>query len=182
MPDLKTCNGCVLLLGNTKFVAVYYGNMIKFLNRATSLALLILIAFSCNKQKNDVIPDVYVDFTLDLENPEFASLTVAGSFDTIDASTHGWGIQAAGYDGNGIIVYTGPDQYHAYDRTCPYDYAASGISIRIKADYAVATCPECGTTYDLSAFGTPASGPGRYPLKNYNTTLTYNRYLRVWNQ
>lgn len=142
----------------------------------------VILCHSCTKERKDVIPDVYVDFTLDLENPEFANLTVSGSFDTIDASTHNWGLAAAGYDGNGIIVYSGPDEFHAYDRTCPYDYAVNARSIKIKAGYAVAICPECGTVYDLSAFGTPVSGPGRYPLKNYSINLTYNRYLRIWNQ
>jgi hypothetical protein len=153
----------------------------RFTNIVSFLTLFLTFLPSCSKHTNDVIPDVRVDFTIDLENPEFASLTVAGSFDTIDAATHNWGPLAGGYDGNGIIVYSGPDEFHAYDRTCPYDFAANGKSVRINADYAVAVCPECGTTYDLSAFGTPASGPGRYPLKNYNITLTYNRYLRVWN-
>ena len=146
------------------------------------MIISILIISSCSKQKNDVIPDVFVDFTIDLESPDFANLTVAGSFDTINATTQGWGAPAAGYNGNGIIVYTGPDQYLAYDRTCPHDFVTSGRSIKIKVDYAVATCPVCGTKYDLSAFGTPVSGPGKYPLKNYNTSVSYNRYLRVWNK
>jgi nitrite reductase/ring-hydroxylating ferredoxin subunit len=146
------------------------------------VVLCTIVIISCAKQSNDPIPDVQVDFTLDLETPEFANLTNAGSFDTIDASTHNWGPLAAGYDGNGIIVYTGPDEFHAYDRTCPHDFAVNGKSVRIKVTYAVAVCPECGTTYDLAAFGTPASGPGKYPLKNYNTSLTYNRYLRIWNK
>ena len=50
---------------------------------------------SCSK-KNDVIPDVYVDFTLDLFDPEFVNLNAIGS-DTINARTNNWGRGAAGY-------------------------------------------------------------------------------------
>ena len=40
---------------------------------------------SCTKDKNDVIPDVYVNFTLDITDPEFINLTAIGS-DTVDAT------------------------------------------------------------------------------------------------
>jgi nitrite reductase/ring-hydroxylating ferredoxin subunit len=159
--------------------------MPKFAKNSNVLAILVLfsiIIFACTKETRNPIPDVEVDFTLDLDNPEFANLTNAGSFDTIDATTHNLGSLAAGYDGNGIIVYTGPDEFHAYDRTCPHDFANNGLSIKIKVTYSLAVCPICGTVYDLAAFGTPVSGPGRYPLKNYSTSLSYNRYLRVWNK
>ena len=41
---------------------------------------LFIMAFaislsSCSKAKNDVIPDVFVNFTLDIYDPEFVSLT-----------------------------------------------------------------------------------------------------------
>jgi len=135
---------------------------------------------ACSK-KNDVIPDVYVDFTLDLLDPEFVSLNAIGS-DTVDARTNNWGNTAAGYNGNGIIIYNGGDgQFYAYDRTCPHDYEVNGQSIKVKIDFTIAVCPKCGTTYALSAFGTPASGIGRYPLKNYKTSFD-GRFIRVWNK
>jgi nitrite reductase/ring-hydroxylating ferredoxin subunit len=134
---------------------------------------------ACSK-KNDVIPDVYVDFTLDLFDPEFVNLNAIGS-DTINARTNNWGRGAAGFDNNGIIVYNGGDgQFYAYDRTCPHDYEVNNLSIKVKIDFTIAVCPECGTTYALSASGTPASGKGRYPLKNYRTTFD-GRYVRVYN-
>ncbi len=135
---------------------------------------------SCTKARNDVIPDVYVNFTLDLYDPEFVSLTAIGS-DTVNARTNNWGSGAAGFDGNGIIIYNGGDAFYAYDRTCPYDYEATGQSISVKVDFTIATCPLCGTVYSLSANGTPASGIGKYPLKNYQTSFD-GRFVRVWNK
>lgn len=134
---------------------------------------------SCSKEKNDVIPDVYVNFTLDLNDPEFVNLTSIGS-DTVDARTNNWGSGAAGFDGNGIIIYNGGDNFYAYDRTCPHDYEVNGISVRVRIDFTVARCPSCGTTYSLAAGGTPASGIGQYPLKNYKTYFD-GRFVRVWN-
>jgi nitrite reductase/ring-hydroxylating ferredoxin subunit len=137
---------------------------------------------SCNKAVNDVIPDVFVDFTIDLLDPEFVNLSVIGISDTIDASTNNWGYKSAGFDGNGIIIYSGPNEYYAYDRTCPYDYAVNSLSVKVKIDGSqVAICPQCGTKYELNS-GTPLSGPGRYSLKIYKTNFDSERYIRVWNK
>jgi len=146
-----------------------------------TLALLLAIT-SCNK-KNDVIPDVYVDFIIDLNDPQFFILNSYGESDTIDARTNNWGTKSAGYNGNGIIVTSGSIEFYAYDRTCPHDYEVNNLSIQVRLDkvnFAKAVCPTCGTVYELLSFGTPTSGPGRYPLKNYKTSFD-GRYVRVWN-
>jgi hypothetical protein len=135
---------------------------------------------SCKKNNNDVIPDVYVEFYISLNDPEFFDLNSIGNSKIITAATNNWGIKAAGYDGNGIIVYRSlPDEFNAYDRTCPYDYAVNGLSIKINIDGFSAVCPQCNTTYALYGLGTPISGPGRYPLKNYKTGFD-GQYVHVW--
>jgi nitrite reductase/ring-hydroxylating ferredoxin subunit len=143
---------------------------------------IFAVAVACNK-KNDVIPDVTVDFMLDINDPEFVQLNAIGGSVTVDAGTNNWGIYAAGYNGNGIIISRGVDEFYAYDRTCPHDYAANEASVRINIDasgFAKAVCPQCKTSYELISFGTPASGVGRYPLKNYKTSFD-GRWIRVWN-
>lgn len=142
--------------------------------------ILVIVLYGCKNAKNDVIPDVYVNFTIDLLDPQFINLLAMGGSDTIDARTNNWGYRAEGYDGNGIIVYAGADEYYAYDRTCPHDYAVNGLSVKVKVDFTLAVCPQCGTKYALSAFGTPSSGVGRYPLKNYKTRYD-GRFITVWN-
>jgi nitrite reductase/ring-hydroxylating ferredoxin subunit len=146
------------------------------------ITAILLIFSSCNK-KNDVIPDVYVDFTLDLYDPEFVDLNAIGGSDTISSRTNNWGRGAAGYGGNGIIVTRGVDEFYAYDRTCPHDYVINELSIKINIDKSNsmrAVCPRCSTVYELMAYGTPASGIGQYPLKNYKTSFD-GRWVRVWN-
>ncbi len=147
-----------------------------------STILTVLALTSCKKAVNDVIPDVYIDFTIDLFDPEFVSLSAIGVSDTIDSSTNNWGYKSAGYDDNGIIIYSGPDEYFAYDRTCPHDFEVNSMSVKIKIDFSVAECPHCGTKYSLSTYGTPVSGPGKYQLKNYKTSFDGERYIRVWNE
>jgi nitrite reductase/ring-hydroxylating ferredoxin subunit len=142
-----------------------------------------IILTSCNK-KNDVIPDVYVDFTLDLNY--FVNLSAMGNSDTVDSHdariTYGRDY-AGGYNGNGIIIHARVEEFYAYDRTCPHDYAVNGLGIKViisTESSLFAVCPRCGTKYALSAGGTPASGIGRYPLKNYKTSFD-GTYVRVWN-
>lgn len=144
--------------------------------------IFALTVSSCNK-KNDVIPDVYVDFTLDLFDPEFVDLNGLGGSDTINYRTNNWGRKSAGYDNNGIIVTSGLDEFYAYDRTCPHDYAVNNLSVQVRLDkvnFAKAVCPKCGSVYELMSFGTPYSGVSRYPLKNYKTSFD-GRFVRVWN-
>jgi nitrite reductase/ring-hydroxylating ferredoxin subunit len=167
----------VLLILQLKTIPVKKGLKIVFF---LFPVVLLTPMISCTKAKNDVIPDVYVNFTLDIFDPEFVNLTSIGS-DTVDARTNNWGSGAAGFDGNGIIIYNGGEAFYAYDRTCPHDYEVNGLSVKVNIDFiTIAVCPKCGTTYSLSASGTPASGVGRYPLKNYMTSFD-GRYLRVWN-
>jgi nitrite reductase/ring-hydroxylating ferredoxin subunit len=149
--------------------------------------IFIIMAFAislgaCNK-KNDVIPDTYVNFTLDLNDPEFVNLSGFGGSVVVGSTTNNWGPAAAGYDGNGIIICYGVDEFYAYDRTCPHDYVVNSLSIKVNIDPAnstIAVCPKCGTKYGLTVGGTPASGVGRYPLKNYKTRFQGN-LVTVWN-
>lgn len=143
---------------------------------------LAVILSSCNK-KNDVIPDVSVDFYLNINDPQFTNLNSFSGFVLVNANTNNLGLWAAGYDGNGIIVFAGVDEFYAYDRTCPHDYAVNGQSIKVNVDQSNslnAICPECETNYALAAGGTPSKGIGRYPLKNYRTSFD-GRFIRVWN-
>lgn len=147
------------------------------------VAALAFFLSSCKRSKNDVIPDVYVDFTIDLADPEFVNLNAIGGTVTINELTNNFGYRAAGFSGNGIIVHAGVDEFFAYDRTCPHDYTENGSAVRINLDgtntlYAI--CPECKTKYGLPVNGTPVEGVGRYPLKNYKTSYD-GRRVRVWN-
>jgi hypothetical protein len=143
----------------------------------TALSLL-----SCKKEKNDVIPNVYTDFYISLNDPEFFILTAPLTSVYVSSSTNNIGVGAAGYNNNGLIIfrYT-EDEFFAYDRTCPHDFKVNNKSVKINiVDDIYAICPECSTKYALPGYGTPASGIGRYPLKNYKTAFN-GLVVHVWN-
>lgn len=141
-----------------------------------------LFVTSCSKDKNDVIPDVYIDFNISLNDVEFSGLTAPLTYAYVSASTNNIGAPAAGYGNNGIIVFRYvEDEFMAYDRTCPHDFKVNNKSIQVSVvDDIYAVCPECGTKYALPGYGTPASGIGQYPLKNYKTAFN-NPWVHVWN-
>ena len=148
------------------------------------ITLTLIIALgSCNK-KNDVIPDVDVDFFIRITDPQFTMLNAFGNAVLISRNTNNIGRLAAGYDNNGIIIFSWVNnEYYAYDRTCPHDYAVNMKSIAVEIDSSNsmnAICPECGTNYSLGTGGTPSSGIGRYPLKNYRTSFD-GLNVHVWN-
>lgn len=145
-----------------------------------SLAFLLLPA-SCVNNKNDVIPNVYVDFSMDITDILFRDLLSINNSVIVNYLTNNWGYSSAGYDSSGIIVYRSyEDEFDAYDRTCPYDYVVNDKIVKVKVDFTEAICPVCSTHYALSSYGSPSSGPGRYPLKNYKTSFD-GKWVRVWN-
>lgn len=146
------------------------------------LCLIATVPLSCNKE-NDVIPDVIVDFHVDINDARFSTdLNTLGGAVIINALLLNEPY-AAGFNGSGIIVARGVDEYYAYDRTCPHEYSLDGSIVKVNIDpqaFAKAVCSGCNSTYELISFGTPSSGISRYPLKNYRTSFD-GRFIRVWN-
>ncbi len=144
-------------------------------------ASFILLFTFCSREENDIIPDIYVDFSIDLNDPEFFDLNEPGGFALINGTNTRYGNRAAGFKGSGIIIYhSQPGEFLAFDRTCPHEYSTTQEIVRVNVDGIYAICPTCNTNYVLPSFGTPISGPGRYPLKNYNTRFD-GRFIYVWN-
>jgi hypothetical protein len=143
-------------------------------------SFILFLNWGCTKSKNDVVPNVYIDFTINLSDPEFFNLNAIGNAVIVTSATNNWGYSAAGYNNNGVIVYRSTmEDFYAYDGTCPHDFAVNGKSIKLKIDGIFAVCPSCGTTYALPGFGSPYSGVGKYPLKNYKTYFN-GQFVHVW--
>lgn len=149
------------------------------------IAVTLLFTMSCDREKNEVIPDITIDFTITFSDPEFFDLFYSPGSSSLLSITHRHlGLGTGGYDGNGIIVYnTGLQgfEYSAYDRTCPHCYVTESTSIAVNIDGVYAVCPRCTTNYALGASGLPQTGPGQYYLKNYRTAFT-GYSVRVWNK
>ena len=148
-------------------------------------ALLIMSLTSCKPEIIDPIPDTAIRFTIDINDMEFNALQSLGGSTVVTSATNNFGSRAAGFNHNGILIYRSlVDEFMAFDRTCPHCYATDKLSFIISTEdnaSITAKCPHCDTEYFLEYNGMPNSGPGKYYLKNYKTTLNNGRYLTVWN-
>ncbi len=145
----------------------------------------LLLTMSCDREKNEVIPDITIDFIITFSDPEFFDLYYSPGTSALISSAHRHlGLGTGGFDSNGIIVYnTGLQgfEFSAFDRTCPHCYVTDGASVAVIVDGVYAVCPRCATNYAMGASGLPQSGPGQYYLKNYRTAYT-GYSVRVWNK
>lgn len=144
--------------------------------------ILAIVSFFFNTCKKDelksVIPYVYVDFTIRLDDPEFTSLNAEGNsvLVTYDYAEE----NSAGYDYNGIIVYRASiDEFYAFDATCPHDFDSASVAVEIDGG-SVATCPACHSRYILFNQGYPTDdGPSKRALKAYITEFDYDKTIHV---
>jgi hypothetical protein len=131
----------------------------------------------CDKTPQYAIPDVYTDFTLRLDLPEYAALQNIGGWVYISTD------QAqvpVGY--RGIWLHrTGLQEYRAFDRACSYlpTEACHIVSVDSVSNILLG-CGCCTSKYDFG--GAPVNPPAPLPLKSYQTYYTpTNNQLRVAN-
>lgn len=120
------------------------------------------------------MPKVPVNFQIDLQaDPEFIRLAAPGNTQEVYAST--LGLFNLGYANNGLLIYNaGGNEFAVFDLTCPHDMPKS-VAIESETTSVLATCPECGTVYVLSSWGSPSlDGPGTWPLQSYRAYYNPN--------
>jgi nitrite reductase/ring-hydroxylating ferredoxin subunit len=129
-------------------------------NRAVGiccLILLILASLSCGDKENQ-IPDVYVDFTINVNSTEYLELNTVG----------GWVYVTGGY--RGILLYRASiDEFMAYDRACTYDPHADCARIKVEESGIIAGDTCCGSRFILLDGSPLKEVPARLPLKRYAT-------------
>ena len=123
----------------------------------------VVIIAGCKKNTTTPdtgVPNVAVNFTIDVNNAMYAPLLNVGGFVYV----------SGGYDGI-IIFCNGPSSYVAYDRGCPYDCESNSKAIVTVITGGIkAKCAVCGSTYSLYS-GTVSGGPGSIALKQYATSF-----------
>ena len=132
-------------------------------------SVLIISAISCKKDKvqQDTIPNVSVDFQINLNNPDYQNLSLDGGFAYVNG----------GY--NGIMIYRENSKtYKAIERAFTYQPSSDCaiITMDISQLFIVDTC--CKSQFDFN--GNVISGVAPFNLKLYQTSLSDN-YLRVTN-
>lgn len=136
----------------------------------TSLAMLFtLLSFhSCN-ENHQVVPNVYVDFSININDPEYTDLNVPGNSITVTGGV------------NGIIIYRiSQDEFAAYDRTCTHNVEENCRVVVDENINFVVDSMCCGSKF-LLLDGSVYEGEAIYPLKSYRTSFDGSTYLRVYN-
>ena len=136
------------------------------------LAILLFSAsfFSnCSKNNpNTVIPNVYVNIVLNINEPSSFELQPIGGFIYVNGGS------------NGLIVYrTGLDQFNCYDRHSTYNV---NDWCQVEVDAARFKLIDTCSSSEFSIFdGSVIKGPATIPLKQYPTTFD-GTYISITNQ
>ncbi|MDR1722748.1 MAG: (2Fe-2S)-binding protein [Tannerella sp.] len=132
--------------------------------RALLLACYVLLAMNSCKVEENPIPDYAVYITIDL-GTEDKELRAVPSYKEYTSKNTKPGFESVGFGGV-LVVHTTLGDYKAFDRACPYE-VNNNITVEVDDAILYATCPKCGTKYDI-AFGTGApNGVSKHYLKTY---------------
>ena len=158
--------------------------MLKLYSKITILLIITssLTLTNCRRDDGDVIPDVYINFTINIySDPEFIELKIPGNSEVVSHTSVGK--TSLGYDDNGVIIYNTGEGFFAFDRTCTHDFPDESVAVELVSHGSTVKCPVCGSVYVLPSDGLPTlDGPAIYPLKNYSTYFNPNTgQLQVYN-
>jgi nitrite reductase/ring-hydroxylating ferredoxin subunit len=132
------------------------------------LALSIVLLLSCAKDDGTFIPDVYVNYTIPINDPSMSALNSPGG-----------AVVISGHGVAGIIIYRRADNvFVAYDR-CSSVNPQNKCAVTLDNPSLTATDPCSGAKFSLFD-GTPVKAPATKSLKSYQVTAN-SLYLMVTN-
>ena len=163
------------------------------MKKALQIGLFIAIAtlfYTCKKAAKNVtnqefFPSVLVDFYINLDLPLYAELNFPNGY--VYERNYG-------YKTRGVIVYntgyTGPDQYVAFDRSCPYNVDSSCSIVSVDSSTLYYRCgqytgpggkfiPCCNSKF-VASNGGQMEGPANRPLRQYYVSIL-GRQLHITN-
>ncbi len=140
------------------------------MNKIAFLFVLFL-AYSCsndNGNLNNILPNIPVNETIFLNNPQFINLQVVG----------GWAYSQGGI--KGILIYhSSINNYVAFDRACPHLTPQSCSQMNVENSI-VMVCSCDGSEFSILD-GSPLSDGVRYPAKQYRVSLIGPETLSITN-
>ena len=120
--------------------------------------ILIILLFSCKKDKEDLVPYVYVDFNIYLTNPNFVNLNSIGNSVYVTGGVEG------------IVIYRkSQDEFIAIERCCSYIPADRRIVEKDSTGQAL-ICPYCNSRFSIFD-GSVIKTPAKRPLTLYHTAF-----------
>lgn len=123
--------------------------------------LFLMVATSCGKSQDNIIPYVPVNFNSVRANPALLKLQSPGG-----------AVVLTGYGYAGLILYNNAGQIMAYDR-CSTVNPEKKCALSLDEPTISVTDPCSGAKF-LLMDGSAAKAPAQYPLRRYQVILTSN--------
>jgi nitrite reductase/ring-hydroxylating ferredoxin subunit len=125
----------------------------------TTLIIIFTTATSCHNDEEKPVPEVYVDFYININDPQFYALQTVGGYVYVTGGVAG------------IFIYReSATSFLAFDRCCTYD-----VDKRCKIQIDTVTnqklvCNTCKSEFSITS-GAVIKAPAKQPLKQYSTTF-----------
>jgi len=130
--------------------------------------LFIVINDGCRK-KDDLVPNVAVNFTIFLSDPEFATLQTIGNYVFVTGGV------------SGIVIYRySQDEFTAFDRCCTYKPSDRCAILPDSTNSLFLNCPCCGSKFSF-IYGAVQAGPAERALTLYETSYDGSNSVHVYN-
>ena len=141
------------------------------MKKFTALLLLIFLVFSCNtdeEEENNLLPDIPVDETIFLNNPEYINLQVVG----------GWAYSQGGI--SGIIIYHyNTNNYVAFERSAPH--LSPQLCSQMTVENGIIMFCSCDDSEFNILNGAPLTDGVKYQARQYRVATMGANTLRITN-
>lgn len=128
------------------------------LRHSLLIAVLPLVLFAGCKKDNQGIPNVQVNISIYVNDPQYVNLSSIG----------GWVYVTGGY--RGIIIYRKSiSEFTAFERCCTYDPENPDEYVKVDSNNIEAYDANCGSRFIITD-GSVTHGPAGLPLKKYQTS------------
>jgi Rieske Fe-S protein len=132
------------------------------------LLFSVVAGFLACRDKNNVVPNTYVDVMIYTNNPAYVNLNVIGGWVYVDGGARG------------LIIYRkSNDEFAAYDRNCTYNPSDACATVHMETDNITASDTCCGSRFQVID-GSVIKGPAAQGLRRYQTTFD-GSVLHVYN-
>jgi nitrite reductase/ring-hydroxylating ferredoxin subunit len=129
----------------------------------------LFIMFSTCKKKEDVVPYVYVNFSIFLSDPDYATLQTIGNHVIVTGGVCG------------IVIYRNSQtEFTAYDRCCSYKPSERCAVLPDTTNSLMLKCPCCGSKFSFLD-GSVLSGSAARFLSSYTTSFDQNNIVHITN-
>jgi len=122
------------------------------------LLVFLFVMPQCKKDK-DEIPNAYVNFSIDVNSPQYNGLNNIGAYIYFTGGVRGI-----------IIYHESVDEFMAYERNCPYQPSNSCATVEVDNSAVIAVDSCCGSKF-LLLDGSVINGPATRQLKQYSTSF-----------